>query len=167
MKVPSFIRLPKHQRFTFKARHYDPVKEEIEQRVSKIKTTMEADHRHESADLPPSTIAGSFRAKSKVGSVKPSASGLQLIIALFLMVTIFGWLYYGNTIFYSYFLALPVVVWYRSRHILASISSLFSVIAFMGIYIFGWQFPYLQQFMVLTMVIAMYFWIKSRLVNKD
>ena len=37
MKFPSLIRLPKNKKFSVKPRHYDPVKDDIEQRVSKIK----------------------------------------------------------------------------------------------------------------------------------
>ena len=93
MRLPSLIRLPKHQRFSFQPRHYDPVKEEIEERVSKIKREMEIEQGKEITGAG-SAIQGSFRAKSTTGkSSTPSASGLQLIIALFLMVTIFGWLY--------------------------------------------------------------------------
>ena len=37
MKFPSLIRLPKNKKFNVKPRHYDPIKDDIDQRVSKIK----------------------------------------------------------------------------------------------------------------------------------
>ncbi|MEM8893895.1 MAG: hypothetical protein AAGC88_04900 [Bacteroidota bacterium] len=161
MRLPSLIRLPKHQRFSFQPRHYDPVKEEIEERVSKIKKEMEIEQGKE-VTAGGSAIQGSFRAKSAVGKGTPSASGLQLIIALFLMVTIFGWLYYGNDIFYSYTLIVPVFVWYRSKNVLATFSSLFAVVGFSGLYLFGWQFPFLREFVITALLITAYFWFKSR-----
>ncbi|GEM_PF-27001 len=161
MRLPSLIRLPKHQRFSFQPRHYDPVKEEIEERVSKIKREMEIEQGKQ-LTAAGSAIQGSFRTKSNVGKGTPSASGLQLIIALFLMVTIFGWLYYGNDIFYSYTLIVPVFVWYRSKHVLATFSSLFAVVGFSGLYLFGWQFPFLREFVIATLLITAYFWFKSR-----
>ena len=36
MKFPSLIRLPRNKKFKFGARHYDPIKEDLEQRISKI-----------------------------------------------------------------------------------------------------------------------------------
>ena len=36
MKFPSLIRLPKNKKFNVKPRHYDPIKDDIDQRVSKI-----------------------------------------------------------------------------------------------------------------------------------
>jgi len=37
VKLPSLVRLPKHKRFEFQPRHYDPIKEELEERIEKIK----------------------------------------------------------------------------------------------------------------------------------
>ena len=162
MRLPSLIRLPSYQRFKFQARHYDPVKEEIDERVSKIKYDLELE-KNLNASKSGSAIHGSFKAKSDLAKgAGPSASGVQLTIALFLMITIFGWLYFGNDIFYSYTLIIPVIVWNRSKNILASISSLFAIVGFSGLYLFDWQFPYLREFVVATLIITAYFWFKSR-----
>jgi hypothetical protein len=162
MRLPSLIRLPNHQRFKFQARHYDPVKEEIEERVSKIKHDMELE-KNLRASRNGSAIQGSFKAKSDLTKgAGPSASGIQLIIALFLMVTIFGWLYYGNDIFYTYTLIVPIIVWNRSKHVLASVSALFAVVGFTGLYLLGWQFPFLREFVIATLLITAYFWFKSK-----
>lgn len=164
MRFPSLIRLPGHQRFNFKPRHYDPVKEEIEQRVSKIKSTLE-NEKKSSYSVENSSISGAFRAQSTTKS-NTSTSGLQLLIALFLMVTIFGWLYYGNTIFYSYFIAFPILVWYKTRHLLATISAGFSVFLLMGIYLFEWNFPYMKEAMITSLLMAAYFWFKHKFANR-
>ena len=37
MKLPSLVKLPKHKRFEFRPRHYDPINEELQERVEKIK----------------------------------------------------------------------------------------------------------------------------------
>jgi hypothetical protein len=162
MRLPSLFRLPNYDRFKFKARHYDPVKEEIEERVSKIKYDMALEENLKTS-INSSAIHGSFKAKKDlVKGAGPSASGIQLIIALFLMVTVFGWLYFGNDIFYTYTLVIPVIVWSRSKNVLASVSALFSVVGFSGLFLLGWQFPYLREFVIASLVITAYFWFKGR-----
>ena len=42
MKIPSIVRIPKYKRFDFQPRYYDPVKEELQERVDKIKREHEA-----------------------------------------------------------------------------------------------------------------------------
>ena len=34
MRLPSFIKLPNNRKFKFSARHYDPIKDDLDQRVS-------------------------------------------------------------------------------------------------------------------------------------
>ena len=80
MKLPSFIRLPNHRKFKFSPRHFDPVKDDIEQRVSGIKHSKKYFSRYKKSD-------------------KINSSRLQIIIAFFLSFFIFGWLYIGNKIF--------------------------------------------------------------------
>jgi hypothetical protein len=161
MKLPSLIRLPNNTRFNIKPRYYDPVKEEIEERISKIKADMERAKVLEESGIKDSAIAGSFKAKSKISA--PSASARQMILALVLMATVFGWLYYGNTIFYIVTLAFPVFIHFQLRNPVATMSAAFSAISFIGYYILGWQFPFLREFIVLTAVFTAYFWIKARL----
>ena len=47
MKFPSIFRVNSPMRFDIKPRYYDPVKEEIEQRTSKIKKDLEMEGRLE------------------------------------------------------------------------------------------------------------------------
>ena len=39
MRLPSFIKLPNNRKFKFSARHYDPVKDDLDQRISESKNT--------------------------------------------------------------------------------------------------------------------------------
>ena len=41
MKLPSIFKTASHQRFAIKPRYYDPIKEEIEERTSRIKKELE------------------------------------------------------------------------------------------------------------------------------
>jgi len=41
MKLPSIIRVPKHQRFNYEPRHFDPIKEEMKEREERIRATMQ------------------------------------------------------------------------------------------------------------------------------
>tara|TARA_B100000378_G_scaffold114605_1_gene91981 strand:- start:1984 stop:2295 length:312 start_codon:yes stop_codon:yes gene_type:complete len=85
MKLPSFIRLPKSKKFNFDPRHYDPIKDDIEHRVSEINNNVKLKNKRY------------FDHKKKSEVV--SGSKLQLIIALLLFFFLFGWLYIGNKIF--------------------------------------------------------------------
>jgi hypothetical protein len=162
MKLPSLIRLPNHTRFNITPRYYDPVKEEIEERISKIKADMEREKELEESGINSSAISGSFKAKSKIGG-SSNASARQFIIALILMGTAFGWLYLGNSIFYMVTIAFPIFIHFKLKNPIATMSAAFSAISFIGYYTFGWQFPYLQQFIILTAVFTAYFWVKARL----
>ncbi|MFY0687889.1 MAG: hypothetical protein JXQ90_12020 [Cyclobacteriaceae bacterium] len=106
MRFPSFIKLPRNKRFTFEARHYDPIKEEIEERTRMIKRQMETGDE----DYKPGKIAFERR------NIKaPNASLLQLFIAAILGSLVIGWLFYGNAIFQVLWLAVPIYLYFRLR----------------------------------------------------
>lgn len=96
MRLPSFIKLPNNRKFKFSARHYDPIKEDLDQRVS----------------LSENTKKKYFNRNRKSNEV--SASKLQLFIAFLLSFLIFGWLYMGNTIL-IFFLLIPL--WFLHKKI--------------------------------------------------
>ena len=48
MKLPSFIKLPGHKKFTITPRYYDPIKEEIMERTEAIKRKMSREEKVES-----------------------------------------------------------------------------------------------------------------------
>ena len=107
MRFPSFIRLPRSRRFDFTPRYYDPVREDIEERTRQI----ERDLNGKKAEYSPKPIT--FERKSQ--SI-PNASFLQMIIAVILCLLVVGWLYYGNQVFYAFWLALPVYLYFRFRN---------------------------------------------------
>ena len=86
MKFPSLIRLTKNKKFNYGPRHYDPVKEDLEQRISKIK--------HEKKRNLPHNF---FKKNKEKGILKPG--NLQFFLILLLSFISIGWLFYGNIIF--------------------------------------------------------------------
>lgn len=94
MRLPSFIKLPNNKRFKFAARHYDPIKDDLDQRVSESKHTERK----------------FFKRTRNTGEI--NSSKLQLIIAFCLSLLIFGWLYIGNKIF-IFFLLIPLWLIYK------------------------------------------------------
>lgn len=112
MKFPSIFRTAKPMRFDIKPRHYDPIKEEIEQRTSRIKRQLEAD-----GILPSdreineafergndSSIRGAFTQgspiRNKPADIFSSAGMLRLLILLILVGSITAYLYWGTAALY-------------------------------------------------------------------
>ena len=109
MRLPSIVRVSKPRRFNITPRHYDPVKEEIEQRTLAIKKELEEkgilvanpSETDFSAGYQ-SSIRGAFRAKSKVKSSsfvgKPGL--IRLIIFVLLLGGLAGYIYLGTEVLY-------------------------------------------------------------------
>ncbi|MEM9831639.1 MAG: hypothetical protein AAF944_13445 [Bacteroidota bacterium] len=110
MKIPSLTRLPNYQKFKFEPRYYDPVKEDIEERTSRIK--QELRQRPSTTSGHSSTIQGSFTRRA---SYNKSSNMLQGIIMITLFTIIFGYLYFGNSIFYVFLLLGPVYLYFRFK----------------------------------------------------
>lgn len=106
MRFPSLIRLPKYKRFEITPRHYDPIKEEIEARTARIKSEMNGED--------PEYVSGRINFERRSKSI-PNTSFLQLIIAATLGLTVVGWLYFGNVVFYALWLFVPVYLFFRFR----------------------------------------------------
>ena len=81
MRLPSFIKLPRNKKFNFPLRHYDPIKDDLDQRISGSKNSNKK------------------YIKRSINSGEINTSKLQLMIAFILSFLIFGWLYIGNKIF--------------------------------------------------------------------
>lgn len=107
VRFPSFIRLPRNKQFEITPRYYDPVKEEITERTERIKREMKGEH----SDYAP----GRIKFERKTQAV-PSSSFLQMIIAAVLGLSVVGWLFYGNDIFYALWLAVPVYLYFRLKN---------------------------------------------------
>lgn len=99
MKLPSFVKLPGHKKFTIIPRYYDPIKEEIMERTEEIKKKMSQEE-----NLGTSDHKIIFKRRSSRG---PNTLVLQIVIALGLSFGIMGWLYFGNLILNLIWLIIP------------------------------------------------------------
>jgi len=108
MKVPSIVRLPKTKKFNFEPRYYDPVKEDISNRTARIEQEM-SQMPHE---FDRSNISGSFARRERENS---NVSLLQLIIVVCLFGLTFGFIYYGNAVFYLLWAVVPVYLFFRLK----------------------------------------------------
>ena len=108
MKVPSIVRLPKPKKFNFEPRYYDPVKEDIAIRTARIKQEMSQTHQ----EFVRSNISGSFARRERENR---DISLLQLVLVVFLFGLTFGYIYFGNAVFYLLWAVVPVYLFFRLR----------------------------------------------------
>ncbi|MEL7147041.1 MAG: hypothetical protein AAFO69_11780, partial [Bacteroidota bacterium] len=113
------FRLPRHKSFDYAPRHYDPIKEEIEERTDRIRKELQAEgvidspegeneeRRRHAANI-------SFR---RTTSSDNNASLIRLLIAVVLGSLAVGWLYYGDKVLYALVLVLPAYVYFRFKNI--------------------------------------------------
>lgn len=94
MRFPSFIRLPRHQRFQYEPRYYDPVKEDLEQRTKFIKKQLT----EESNESHRERISAQWQRKERQSQ---KSSVLQLIILAVLVTTVVAYFYFGNVGIYG------------------------------------------------------------------
>ncbi len=90
MRFPSFIRLPRHQKFQYEPRYYDPIKEDIERRISLAKKQ----HSVESNADAKERISAHWKRNERSAR---KASVLQLVILAVLVSTVVAYFYLGNT----------------------------------------------------------------------
>jgi len=126
MKFPSIFRTAAPMRFDVKPRYYDPVKEEIDQRTSRIKRelTSEGLISGEDVDLDSygSNLRGSFGQYRGIkdrssSNVFASTAILRTLIFLILMGSVFGYVYLGPVVFeyMAYFAVLIGAVYFFFR----------------------------------------------------
>ncbi|MBX2947047.1 MAG: hypothetical protein KF725_14530 [Cyclobacteriaceae bacterium] len=117
MKIPSlFTRIPKHKRFNFAPRHYDPLDEERREREQRIQRELrQKDDAEILADDYRSRIAGSFRAarNKQTKNFDPSANILRLVIITILVIWVMAYLHYGTASIYFLALIIPFYIWVR------------------------------------------------------
>jgi hypothetical protein len=109
MKLPSIFKTASHQRFSIKPRYYDPIKEEIEERTSRIKKELEQEGLLEpeegsSSEAPRrSAMKGSFSTyrgmKTRDTSVFNSTGIIRTLLFLGMVAAAFGYIYIGPSIF--------------------------------------------------------------------
>ena len=105
MKLPSIINIPAYQRFKYEPRFYDPIKDDIDGRRTRIKRQIEGEKRRGTYSSN-SRIEGSF---SRRVPYEGKSSFLRLIVAAILFSGVVGFLFFGNIAIY---LTLAVVLGY-------------------------------------------------------
>ncbi|MDL5046394.1 hypothetical protein QQ054_10150 [Oscillatoria amoena NRMC-F 0135] len=123
MKIPSlFTKTPKHRRFSYTPRHYDPIEEERKQREERIRAELGLNKNEEGSNPADDLghrqrIAGSFRGAKKTSTPQadPSASMLRLIVLTFLAVWLIAYLQYGAISLYALFLIVPFYLYLKFR----------------------------------------------------
>ncbi len=116
MKLPSLMKKPKYQRFHIAPRYYDPIKEDIENRTSRIKA--ELGMGNEETDFGyRSQISGSFRKNMKhaTGNGVDQTTMLRLLIMVVLVMFAGGFVFIGSEVFYLALLYIPFYLWKRIR----------------------------------------------------
>lgn len=87
-KFPSIVKLPRHQKFSYAPRFYDPVKEDIDNRTALIKSSLR--HEKKLSDRNPEEAA-QYRnrismAYNRRGQMERKSSLTQVVIAVGLIV---------------------------------------------------------------------------------
>lgn len=109
MKLPSIFRTATPMRFDIKPRYYDPIREEIEERTSRIKRELEEEgllkREGEGAIQQKglgSGIRGSFAQqrgyKSKTSSTFSSSAVIRTLLFFVMIIGTFGYIYVGPEI---------------------------------------------------------------------
>ncbi len=108
MKFPSLSRMPKYKRFNFEPRHYDPIKEDIQNRTERIKgelkITSSQSHREH--------IKSAFNNRARRDA---SSDFMQLLLIIIMLGAFGGWLYFGNVVLYVFVIIFPLYVYLRTR----------------------------------------------------
>ena len=118
MRIPSIIKIPKHQRFHIEPRYYDPIKEEIEQRTSRIKKEIKSEKESIEEDEVRHRLAGTFSGRIAKRERNVSTGVLQFVLVIVLFLGFFGYIYFGNIVLYLLGLFTLLFVYMKFRKIL-------------------------------------------------
>ena len=108
MKLPSLTRLTKNKRFNFEPRYYDPIKEEIEERTSMIRKEI-----GDSDEYFREHISSAFRRRART---EKTSGILQFILIISFVIIFFGYIYFGNQVFYLFLILIPLYIWMKRRN---------------------------------------------------
>jgi hypothetical protein len=117
--ISLFTKTPQHQRFQYRPRYYDPQKEEMQERESRIRRElrMEQSGRPAGSGGHATRIAGSFQAARRRSS--PAGVGTAMIrlgVLLFITVFLMAFLTWGKPVLYSLLLFVPVYFYFRFKN---------------------------------------------------
>ena len=116
-----FTKAPKHQRFNYTPRFYDPTKEEMEQRESRIKLEIAREKgtlKSEDISGYRGRISGAFQAarkRSNPVSAGTNATMLRLGILLFITIFLVAFLEFGRPALYSLILVVPFYLYLKFK----------------------------------------------------
>ncbi|MDH5367762.1 MAG: hypothetical protein OEW67_12300 [Cyclobacteriaceae bacterium] len=116
MKIPSIIKIPKHQRFNVEPRYYDPVKEDIEQRTSRIKKELETQKTKTHSSKYDSAISGTFSSKRVYNERKSSI--FQVLIIIDLVAGALAYWEWGTMGLYFLLSSMGFLIFLKIRNIL-------------------------------------------------
>jgi len=120
MRFLSILRIAKHQRFHIEPRYYDEVKEDIEQRTSRIKRELKLERRERregiSGSVENSRINGAFAKRSRIEAGKTGF--LRFLIVVYLFGGFVGYVYLGNVALYLMLSVIPVIFFLRWRKLI-------------------------------------------------
>lgn len=108
MKFPSLFRMPRHQRFKFEPRYYDPIKEDIARRTQEVKAQLSQSQTNNYR----TTISNSFVRKSRGGN---KTSLFQLVLVLVLSISLVAYLYFGPNALYASLVMIAGSIWARIK----------------------------------------------------
>ncbi|SEF70346.1 hypothetical protein [Algoriphagus boritolerans] len=129
MKFPSIFRTASPMRYDIKPRYYDPIKEEIEQRTSRIKKELENEGLLQPGDETNlngygTGIRGSFSQykgiKQRDTSLFSSTAMIRTLLFLAMVMLAFGYIYIGPEIFtyllYVGMIAAGIFIFFRLKN---------------------------------------------------
>ena len=108
MRLPTLTRLPKNKRFNFQPRYYDPVKEELEERTSRIKSELD----QSKADTYRENISMSFRRRRKA---ERKSGVMQFGFVIAFVLIFIGYLSFGEKFFFSFLILIPIYIWLKMK----------------------------------------------------
>ena len=111
MKIPSLVKLPKNKQFSFRPRYYDPVMEDLNERVSKIKKEMGEEQN-------PQKQSRSYINFRSTVNKKGSNQTRYIRLAIFGILLLNGyiWILYGFSLIFKIILLIEIsisYIWYR------------------------------------------------------
>lgn len=117
MKFPSLFRTASHQRFHVEPRYYDPVKEEIDARTSRIRAELGQKKDVEFGDIKhaSSRINGAFTRRA---SRRSGVNVMQLVILLLLIGLFGGFLYFGELAVYIVLIISSLLLYLKFKRII-------------------------------------------------
>jgi hypothetical protein len=118
--VSLFTKAPNYKRFAYEPRFYDPKAEERKDREERIRHEIELE-RGQKSELGTDhrkRMLGSFhsaRKRSKTTKDTLNSALIRFGVLLYLVLFIITFLQWGKVVFYSFFLFLPVYLYFKFR----------------------------------------------------